>query len=429
MDARGCRVSGATPAALQAYEEAFGSFIGWRNGADAPLARALHEAPAFVMARALQAWQLLLSRDPRRVASARPLLAQAARLPANERERLHLHAIAGVLEDDYEGAKATLGALLRGQPRDALALQAAHALDYVTGDSARMHERVAAVLPAWSSELPGYPAVLAMHAFALEECGDYERAEQAARAALELDATDARAHHVMAHVFEMTGRAEAGVRWLNEHLAVWSGDTVVATHCWWHLALFHLSRARWEDALALYDQRVRASRSGEVGALIDAASLLWRIVLQGGDAGARWSELATAWESHIDDGFCSFNDLHAMLAFVGARDWERAHHLERTLRRRWWLPTRHGTTTRQLGLPACRALIAYGRGQDALAIGLLASLPPQAHRLGGSHAQRDVLHLTLRRALERTQEFAQPSRTHGSRLVAHAEPGTPSPCR
>jgi hypothetical protein len=149
---------------------------------------------------------------------------------------------------------------------------------------------------------------------------------------------------------------------------------------------------------------VRAARSGEVADLIDAASLLWRIELRGGDAGARWTELAAAWAAHIDDGFCSFNDLHAMLAFVGARDWQRAQRLERALQRRWSLPTRHGATTRQLGLPACRALIAFARGKDALAITLLASLPPLAHRLGGSHAQRDVLHLTLRQALERTRQ-------------------------
>jgi tetratricopeptide (TPR) repeat protein len=403
VDARGCRISGANRAALQAYEDAFATFLGWRSGADLPLASALQQAPAFVMAHVLQAWQLLCSRDPRRVGSARPVLARAAGPPANERERLHLAAIASVLGDDYEGVKTGLGELLHTYPRDALALQAAHALDYVTGDSARMKERVAALLPAWSSELPGYAAVLAMHAFGLEECGDYARAEQVARAALAVDASDARAHHVMAHVFEMTGRADAGVRWMNEHLARWSADTVVATHCWWHLALFHLSQGEWKDALALYDRRVRAARSGEVADLIDAASLLWRIELRGGDAGARWTELAAAWAAHIDDGFCSFNDLHAMLAFVGARDWQRAQRLERALQRRWSLPTRHGATTRQLGLPACRALIAFARGKDALAITLLASLPPLAHRLGGSHAQRDVLHLTLRQALERTR--------------------------
>ena len=32
----------------------------------------------------------------------------------------------------------------------------------------------------------------------------------------------------------------------------------------------------------------------------------------------------------------------------------------------------------------------------------MASLPPIAHRIGGSHAQRDVLRLTMRHAVERS---------------------------
>ena len=401
LDARGCSISGATPAALAAYERALAAFQGWHLGADGQLALALQEAPAFVMAHVLQAWLALGSRDPQRVRAARPVLARAARLPANERERLHLAGIADALGDDYEAAKARLGELLRLQPRDALALQVAHSLDYLTGDVERMGDRVAAVLPQWSNALPGYHAVLAMHAFSLEECGEYGRAEQAARAALALSPLDARAHHVMAHVFEMTDRPAAGLRWMHEHSAGWADDSVVDTHCWWHLALFHLAQGQLDGALALYDGRVRAGHSGEIADLIDASALLWRVQLLAGDPGCRWSELAAAWAPHIDDGFCSFNDMHAMLAFVGARDWDSAQRLERRLATSQELATRHGQTTRQIGLPACRALMAFGRDNDSLAITQLASLPVLAHRFGGSHAQRDVLHLTLLRAVER----------------------------
>ena len=400
VDERGCAISGATPSALQAYERALAAVLGWRGGADEQVALALREAPTFVMAHVLQAYALLCSRDPLRVRSAHPVLARASGLVANERERGHLAAIAAMLGDDYERAKTLLGELLRLHPRDALALQVAHSFDYVTGDVARLNDRVAAVLPAWASDLPGYHAVLSMHAFSLEECGEYERAERTAHAALAMNPFDARAHHVMAHVFEMTERADAGVRWMNGHIAGWGVDTVAATHCWWHLTLFHLAQSQPDRALALYDRRVRAGHSGAIADLIDAASLLWRIHLSGGDTGTRWAELAAAWTPHIDDRFCSFNDLHAMLAFVGARDWDSAQRLKLALVKSQSLPTRHGGTTRQIGLPACRALIAFGHGNDTLAITLFASLPELAHRIGGSHAQRDVLHLTLLDAIE-----------------------------
>src|SRR5205814_6031646 len=155
------------------------------------------------------------------------------------------------------------------------------------------------------------------------------------------------------------------------------------------------------------DQRVRAGHSGEVSAMIDASALLWRIDMLGGNTGSRWAGLADAWAPHIEDRFCSFNDLHAMLAFVGARDWNRAGRLERVLVNSNILPTRHGETTRLLGLRAARALIAFGQGKNTVAVSLLASLPALAHRLGGSHAQRDVLHLTLLRAIERIRRPAR----------------------
>ena len=419
-DARGCSISGATPAAVEAYELALAAFQSWQIGTDAHLARALQEAPTFVMAHVLQAYLLLSSRDPRRVRLARPVLKRAAGLPANERERLHLAAIAAALDDHYERAKTRWGELLRLYPRDTLALQVAHAFDYITGDLARMADRVASVLPAWSSDVPGYHAVLAMHAFSLEECGEYERAEQAARAALALNAFDARAHHVMAHVFEMTERPHEGVRWMNEHITFWSVDTVVATHCWWHLALFHLGLGQPDQALALYDRRIRARRSSVVADMIDATALLWRVHLRGGNTGTRFAELAAAWGPTIDDGFCSFNDLHAMLAFVGASDWDRAERLEHAVAQATSLPTRYGETTRLLGLPACRALMAFGRRNDTLAITLLASLPAQAHRLGGSHAQRDVLQLTLLHAIERIRWPARRLRSAALSIAAQA---------
>jgi tetratricopeptide (TPR) repeat protein len=407
VDARGCTISGATPAALEAYERALAAFLAWRSNAGVQLGVALREAPTFVMAHVLQAYLLLGSRDPRRVQSAQPVLACVSGLKANEHERRHLAVIAAMLTDDYEGAKTRLGELLRIQPRDVLALHVAHVIDYLTGDVARLHDRVAAVLPAWSRDLPGYHAVLAMQAFGLEECGEYEHAEQTAGAALDLNAFDARAHHVMAHVFEMTDRADSGVFWMNERFACWGVDTVVATHCWWHLALFRLAQGQIDGALALYDERIRVGHSGEIADLIDATALLWRVQLLGNDTGPRWAELATTWAPHIEDRFCSFNDLHAMLAFVGASDWDNAQRLELSLHRGQSLPTRHGETTRWLGLPACRALMAFGRGNDVLAISLLASLPALAHRFGGSHAQRDVLHLTLLRAIERMRRPAR----------------------
>jgi tetratricopeptide (TPR) repeat protein len=407
VDARGYTVSGASAAALTHFETACAAFQSWRNGADLAVAHALREAPGFTMAHILQAYLFLCSRDPVRVRAAAPAHARAAALPANARERMHIAAIDAALADDYDRVRMLLGELLRQYPRDALALQVAHVLDYMSGDVENLTQRVAGVLPAWSRELPGYHAVLAMHAFGLEEAGEYDHAEDMAAAALELNPADARAHHVKAHVFEMTERPDDGVRWMGRHSARWGEDTMVATHCWWHLSLFHLALGEPGRALTIYDKRIRAGGSAAIADLIDASALLWRVDLHSRETNARWAELADAWAPHIDDRYCSFNDLHAMQAFVGAGDWERAQRFERVLAGCQSQPTRHGEMTRMLGLPACRALMAFGRGDNTLALTLLASLPAQAHRLGGSHAQRDVLNLTMLEAIERLRRPAR----------------------
>jgi hypothetical protein len=193
---------------------------------------------------------------------------------------------------------------------------------------------------------------------------------------------------------------------MHEHLDMWCNGTVVATHCWWHTSLYLLASGQVDGALRLYDQRIRAGCSTALGDLIDASALLWRVQLAGGEPGPRWQELAAAWEPHLDDGFCSFTDLHAMVAFVGATDEARIRRLERSQAAHRYRQTRYGATTRQFGQAACQAMVAFGRGEHARAIVLLAGLPAVAHRLGGSHAQRDLLHLTLLQAAVRMRRAA-----------------------
>ena len=74
--------------------------------------------------------------------------------------------------------------------------------------------------------------------------------------------------------------------------------------------------------------------------------------------------------------------------------------------------------TRLVGLPASRALAAFGRGDFATAARLLRALPPVAHRIGGSHAQRDVLHLTRAAAAARSAAPAVRSTSQGLRHAA-----------
>jgi hypothetical protein len=117
--------------------------------------------------------------------------------------------------------------------------------------------------------------------------------------------------------------------------------------------------------------------------------------------------LAERWEPHAADAYCAFNDVHAMMAFAGAQRWDLAHALLAAQTRRILRSGSNSDMTRLAGLPACRALLAFGRGDYAAAANLLSRLPADARPVGGSQAQRDVLELTCAEARSRAGRALQ----------------------
>jgi hypothetical protein len=59
-----------------------------------------------------------------------------------------------------------------------------------------------------------------------------------------------------------------------------------------------------------------------------------------------------------------------------------------------------------VGLPVCQGVLAFGRAQYVEAIHHLEAVRDTASRFGGSHAQRDVLTLTLIEAAIRSGQSA-----------------------
>jgi len=84
-DAQGHRLSGATPEAAAAYDEAVRAFTIVYGDALGRFDIARDAAPDFVMAYLAKAWLLALANDPVLLPTARDLVETARRLPASER--------------------------------------------------------------------------------------------------------------------------------------------------------------------------------------------------------------------------------------------------------------------------------------------------------------------------------------------------------
>jgi hypothetical protein len=375
---------------MKLYDSALASLLLQRGDALQLARRAIAEAPDAAAPRLLEANILAGSRDVRDFEAAGWAYARLGDLPMTERERAHTVALAAAIDGDPARACRVHDAILAHDPADMLSLWVADRIDYFLGNTQPLRDRAARSLADWPAARPGYHAVLGMHAFGLAECGDYAAAESAALRALELDPDDMRAEHALLHVLEMQGRAAEGVRRALNHRV---------NHLWWHRALFYLQLDEPREALRLYDERMALEGLPD---LIDASALLWRFKLAGADVGARFEPLAARWSQYAEDAYCAFNDLHAMMAFAGAQRWNWAQRLLAAQER--GLARARGANydmTRLVGHPACRALAAFGRGDFRNAELLLRALPPVAHRIGGSHAQRDVLTLTRAAAAAR----------------------------
>ncbi len=329
------------------------------------------------------------------MAVARAALRAAQGLPANPREKGHLRAIASLVDGGWYEAARTLEDVSIQFPRDPLALLAGHQLDFFTGDARMLRDRIARALPAWSEGMPGYHSLLGMHAFGLEESGDYAPAEASGRRAIELEPRDGWAQHAVVHVMEMQGRHADGIAWMRADPDAWSRESFFAVHNWWHLALFHLDLGEIDEVLRLYDGKIDGKGSTIVLEMIDASAMLWRLHLRDIDVGKRWGSLADRWEPIAGAGNYAFNDAHAMMAFVGANRPAVARAALEAQLAAMDAPGDNAAFTRDVGYPVALALKAFGEGDYAQCVSLLRPLHPIAHRFGGSHAQRDVLDLTL----------------------------------
>lgn len=138
-------------------------------------------------------------------------------------------------------------------PCDLVIIKLAQYLYFNTGDAPSMLRAGLKALPEANDE----PYVHGMIAFGYEQCHQFKQAETSARKALELEPTDAWAHHAIAHVMLTQGRIVEGAAFMEDMAPRWEGlNSFMYSHNWWHLALFYISMGRHDEVRAAYDTHV-----------------------------------------------------------------------------------------------------------------------------------------------------------------------------
>ena len=364
------------------------------------LNRVLAAAPDFALGQAIRGVSCLLLGRAEMVDIARQ--AHAAALTgaqATPRETAFVHALGDWLAGHPTRAAARMQAILTEAPRDALAMKMIQAIHFVMGRPEAMRASVEGVISAWDDH-PARGYILGCHAFTLEETGEFAEAERIGREGVALAPDDAWGLHAVAHVFDTTGRSQAGLDWLTGREASWAHCNNFRFHVWWHRALMHLDLGDYDTALALYDADIRAEKTDDYRDISNGASLLARLELEGVNVGTRWEELADLSEHRATDGCLAFADLHYMLALCGGeRDRAAAGLIARMQATR---PT--GNEAQKIiahpGLHVAQGLQAFAAGEYSVAWMHLRAGRADLQQIGGSHAQRDVFdRITIESAL------------------------------
>lgn len=399
-DKNGVPVSTNNLRALERLDRAMELFHGYYGDPFAAIDEALADDPGFVMGHCFRAGILTTTSEKGATAMIRHSVEAVEALwsRANDRERGHITAARAWLDGDFKRAVARYGRVAVDYPRDLLAVQLAHLGDFLLGQSTMLRDRVAGAMAAWDPAMPGYGYLQGMYAFGLEETGDYGRAEETGYKAVAANPRDPWAIHAVAHVMEMQGRLSEGIHWLTHRSKDWAPDNAFAYHNWWHLSLFHLELGETERVLELYDTAIRPEQSRVALEMVDATALLWRLHLQDVDVGARWHDLADAWKDMAGDGYYAFNDFHAMMALVATGRRIAAKELLDSMEDRAEGWGTNAMMVREVGLPLCRALKAFGEGSYDRAAEQIMCVRIAANRFGGSNAQRDVIAMTLMEA-------------------------------
>jgi tetratricopeptide (TPR) repeat protein len=391
-------LSTASPAARDAYVQGCEAKLTMYPGAIEAFDRAIAADPGFALPYAAKA-HALVEHD---AAAAREAMAAAnalvAGLPA--REANHVAFFGLVVAGDAEAAVDAVQAHLNAWPRDAVVLGTTAFTNGLIGMSGRAGQKRALLdlLERLAASYGDDWWFTAHHGMALSENGQHAAARPKIDRSLAQNPANPWAAHARAHLCYEEGDPDAARAFLASWLTGYPRNGALYSHLSWHLALGHLEAGDTAAATRLFQSAFAPDvHSGPPrGKLNDAVSFLWRWELAGHprDAAA-WRVMHDFANSAFPRAGAAFSDMHIALAQAVAGNAaalaSRARQVDEL--------ARAGRYPSGAFVPAVsHAFAAFERRDFAAAIDALEPIGDELERIGGSHAQLDLVRFTLLKA-------------------------------
>lgn len=395
-DQYGLPVSTSSAVARDAYVEGCALKRTMYPGAILAFDRAIAAEPEFALPHAARAHALLERGDGQ---SARAAIAQATALAGDlpAREASHIAYFAHLIAGDSEAALAALSAHLDAWPRDMMVLATTAFTNGLIGSSGRAGQK-RTLLALLESLAPQYGDdwwFTAHHGMALSENGEHAAARPKIERSLAQNPTNPWAAHATAHLVYEEGDPAAARTFLTAWLATYPRNGSLYSHLSWHLALAHLEAGDTASANTLFREAFAPDvHSGPPrGKLNDGVSFLWRRELAGHPRDARaWRAVYAFTTTAFPRAGAAFSDMHIALAQAVAGDDGALASLTEQIE----ALVQQGSYPSGSCVPAvARAFAAFEHRDYPGAIAALEPIAADLERIGGSHAQLDVVRFTL----------------------------------
>jgi len=398
-DLYGLALATTSSTARDAYVEGCQAKLTMYPGAIEAFDRAIVADPGFALAHAARAHALLERGD---AAAARASIAAAKSRAAglSAREANHIAYFGLLVDGDAESALSAVYAHLETWPHDAVVLGTTAFTNGLIGSSGRAGQKRALLellerlAPSWGDDW----WFTAHHGMALSENGQRDAARPKIDRSLAQNPKNPWAAHARAHLSYEEGDSNAARAFLASWLTTYPRNGTLYSHLSWHLALGHLEVGDEPAALRLFNESFAPDvHSGPPrGKLNDAVSFLWRWELAGHPREAdAWRVMQDFATGAFPRAGLAFSDMHIALAQAVAGN-EAA--LEARERQIGELAQNGRYPSGPLVPAVSRAFSAFERRNFLAAIGALEPITGELERLGGSHAQLDLVEFTLLKA-------------------------------
>ena len=407
QDRYGLPLSTASDAAAAAYREGVDLMLAGWTGAAETLERAIAADPDFALphiARArVHAFYQQGDLARAKAALARELVAKRG----TERERSHVETLALAIEGRLPDAIASTLGHIESWPRDALVLSlplGAFGLFAFSGmadhDRAR-HELCGRVAQHYGEDW----WFLTMAGWAMTENGDVARGRAMTERGFNLRRENAHAAHAVLHAMFEDGSIEAADRLVDDWIPTYDRAGILHGHIRWHQALGALEHGDAARALSIYADVLQPSvnQAPPLNVITDAASLLWRLSAYGHAVPkALWLDADAAAQKLFPKSSLAFADVHMALFAAATQNHAALTARLATIEQR----LTEGKLPAGAVVPAIfRALAAFADEDYGTCVQTLAPVLSEVVRIGGSHAQRDLVEDTFIVALMRSGEL------------------------